>query len=64
MSYMDIIVLSGAVCKVKNTGPSTEPRGTLYEIVTLSVFDICGLVLIFQIMRKPNLILPRYSIPI
>ena len=34
--------LSGVVYRVKSTGPSTEPYGTLYEIVTLS--DIVSLI--------------------
>ena len=29
-------MLSGVVYSVKSTGPSTEPRGTPYESVTLS----------------------------
>ena len=33
---MEIIVLSGVLDRIKNTGPSTEPRGTPYERVTLS----------------------------
>ena len=36
MSKLEIIVLSGVVYKIKSTGPSTEPRGSLYESVTLS----------------------------
>ena len=36
MSKLDVIALSGLVYKVKITGPSTEPCGTLYESVTLS----------------------------
>ena len=36
MSKLEIIALSGLVCKEKNTGPSTEPCGTPYESVTLS----------------------------
>ena len=31
MSKLEIIVLSGVVYRIKNTGPSTEPRGTPYE---------------------------------
>ena len=38
--------------KVKVTGPSTEPRGTPYESVSLFFY---GLVPILQIGRKPNL---------
>ena len=34
--------LSGVVYRVKSTGPSTEPYGTPYEIVTLS--DIVSLI--------------------
>ena len=34
MSKLEVIALSGVVYKVKNTGPSTEPSGTLS--VTLS----------------------------
>ena len=34
--------LSGVVYRVKSTGPSTEPCGTPYEIVTLS--DIVSLI--------------------
>ena len=36
MSKLEIIVLSGVVYRIKNTGPSTEPHGTPYESVTLS----------------------------
>ena len=36
MSKLEIIVLSGVVYRIKTTGPSTEPRGTPYESVTLS----------------------------
>ena len=34
--------LSGVVYRVKNTGPSTEPYGTPYKIVTL--YDIVSLI--------------------
>ena len=46
MSKVEMIALSGVVYGVKSTGPSTEPRGTPYETVTLSdsVFDSYGLV--------------------
>ena len=66
MSKVDIIVVSGVVHGVKITGPSTQPCGTPYESVTLydSVFNFYGFVPILQIIRKPNLSLPRYSIPI
>ena len=36
MSKLEIMVLSGVVYGIKSTGPSTEPRGTPYESVTLS----------------------------
>ena len=36
MSKLEIIVLSGVVHRIKSAGPSTEPRGTPYESVTLS----------------------------
>ena len=36
MSKLEIIVLSGVVYRIKSTGPSTGPRGTPYESVTLS----------------------------
>ena len=36
MSKLKIIVLSGVVYRIKNTGPSTKPRGTPFESVTLS----------------------------
>ena len=42
MSKLEIIVLSGVVYRIKNTGPSTEPRGNLYESVTSS--DILSLI--------------------
>ena len=68
MSKLEIIVLSGVVYRLKNTGPSMEPRGTPYESVTLSdrVSFFYGLVPILQVRRKPNLTLPicGYSIPI
>ena len=35
MSKLEIIVLSGVVYRIKSTGPSTEPRATPYESVTL-----------------------------
>ena len=36
MSKLEIIVLSGVEYRIKNTVPSTVPRGTPYESVTLS----------------------------
>ena len=36
MSKLEIIVVSGVVYRIKSTGPSTEPRETPYESVTLS----------------------------
>ena len=35
MSNLEIIVLSGEVYRIKSTGPSTQPRETPYENVTL-----------------------------
>ena len=67
MSTLEIIALNGIVYKVKSTGSNTEPCGP-YASVSLShsVFliftDWC--LYIFQIRRKMDLSLPRYSIPI
>ena len=67
MSKLKTIVLSGVVYRIKSTGPSTEPRGTLYESVTLSdklSLIFYGLVPCLQVRRKQNLTLPIYSKPI
>ena len=59
--YVKIGDHCGLVYKVKITGLSTEP----FERVTLSDrVSFYGKVPNFQIRRKTNLSLPRYSIPI
>ena len=66
MSKLEIIApLRGVVYKVKSTGPITEPRGTLYESVTLSdrVSLIFTIGAYFANKKKAKLSLARYSIP-
>ena len=46
--------------KVKSSGPSTEPCGTLYKSVTLSVFYSYGLMPIF-LNEKTKFELDQFS---